>query len=81
VDKVKEQILRAREVETKQNSYWLGNIMARDEAGEDLGGLGGPYDEMVKSLTAAQLQAAAKLYFNTKNYARFVLLPEAAKPQ
>lgn len=80
VDKVKEQILRAREVETKQNSYWLGNIMARDEAGEDLGGLGAPYDEMVKKLTAADLQAAAKLYFNTKNYARFVLLPESTKP-
>jgi zinc protease len=80
VDKVKEQILRAREVETKQNSYWLGNIMARDEAGEDLGGLGAPYDEMVKKLTAADLQAAAKLYFNTKNYARFVLLPEVTKP-
>ena len=37
------------------------------------------YDEMVKSLTAAQLQEAARLYFDTKNYARFVLLPEAAK--
>jgi zinc protease len=81
VDKVKEQILRAREVETKQNSYWLGNIMARHEAGEDLGVLGAPYDEMVKKLTAADLQAAAKLYYNTKNYARFVLLPEAAKSQ
>jgi zinc protease len=77
VEKVKEQILRAREVESKQNSYWLGNIIARDEAGEDLGGLGSSYDDMVKALTAAQLQAAARLYFNTKNYARFVLLPES----
>jgi zinc protease len=80
VDKVKEQILRSREVETKQNAYWLSNIMARDESGEDLGGLGSPYDEMVKKLSAADLQAAAKLYFNTKNYARFVLLPETSKP-
>jgi zinc protease len=79
VDKVKEQILRSREVETKQNSYWLGNIMARDAAGEDLGGLTSIYDEMVKRLTPAQIQQAAKLYFNTTNYARFVLLPEAAK--
>jgi len=76
VDKVKEQILRSREVETKQNSYWVSNIGARDQAGEDIAGLGSQYDEMVKSLTAAQLQAAAKLYFNTANYARFVLLPE-----
>jgi zinc protease len=79
VEKVKEQILRAREVESRQNSYWLGNIMARDEAGEDLGGLGGQYDEMVKALTAAQLQQAARQYFNTANYAKFVLLPEETK--
>jgi len=80
VDKVKEQILRSREVETHQNNYWLGNIIARDEAGEDLGGLTSKYDEMVKSLTPAALQAAAKQYFNTANYARFVLLPETVKP-
>jgi zinc protease len=79
VDKVKEQILRSREVETRQNAYWLGNIIARDEAGEDLGGLTSKYDEMVKALTPAMLQAAAKQYFNTTNYARFVLLPEIPK--
>jgi len=79
VDKVKEQILRGREVETRQNAYWLGNIIARDEAGEDLGGLTSLYDEMVKKLTPAMLQAAAKQYFNTSNYARFVLLPEVTK--
>ena len=78
VDKVKEEILRAREVEVKTNAYWLGNIAARDQAGEDLGGLGPAYDEMVRRLTPAAIQQAAKTYFNTSNYARFVLLPEAA---
>ena len=78
VDKVKEEILRSREVEVKTNAYWLGNIAARDQAGEDLGGLGPSYDEMVKKLTPAMIQAAAKQYFNTSNYARFVLLPETA---
>jgi len=77
MEKVKEQIIRSREVEVKQNSYWLGNIMARDEAGEDLAGLTGQYDEMVRKLTPALIQATAKLYFNTGNYAQFVLLPEA----
>jgi zinc protease len=76
VDKVKEEILRAREVEVKTNAYWLGNIAARDQAGEDLAGLGAPYDEMVRKLTGADLQRAARLYFNIENYARFVLLPE-----
>ena len=76
VNKVKEEILRAREVEVKTNNYWLGNIAARDQAGEDLAGLGDSYDEMVRKLTAADLQRAARQYFNTSNYARFVLLPE-----
>jgi zinc protease len=78
LEKVKEQIIRSREVDVRQNSYWLGNILARDAAGEDLGGLAanGPYDEMVKKLTAADIKAAAKQYLDTANYARFVLLPE-----
>jgi zinc protease len=80
VDKVKEQLLRSREVDLKLNSYWSGNIGARDQAGEDLTGLGAPYDEMIKKLTPAQIQAAAKQYFDVSNYARFVLLPEGAKP-
>lgn len=78
VDKVKEEILRSREVEVKTNAYWLGNIAARDQAGEDLGGLGPAYDEMVKKLTPAMIQQAARKYFDTSNYARFVLLPEAS---
>lgn len=76
VDKVKEQILRLREVNTKTNEYWSGNLVARDRAGEDVGGLGTPYDAMVTRLTAAQLQDAARKYLNTANYAKFILLPE-----
>ena len=76
VDKVKEEILRSHEVDVKTNSYWVSNIAARDQAGEDLGGLGTPYDDMVKALTPAMIQQAARTYFNTANYARFVLLPE-----
>lgn len=76
VDKVKEEILRAREVEVKTNAYWLGNIAARDQAGESLAGLGSAYDEMVRRLTPTAIQQAARTYFNTANYARFVLLPE-----
>jgi len=76
VDKVKEEILRSREVEVKTNAYWIGNIAARDQAGEDLAGLGPAYDEMVRKLTGQQLQQAARTYFNTSNYARFILLPE-----
>ncbi len=80
VDKVREQIVRSREVSLKQNGYWLATIMTREETGEDLPSALGAYDAMVKNLTAAQIQDAAKRYFNTQNYARFVLLPQASKP-
>jgi zinc protease len=76
VEKVKEQLIRARETQLKTNAYWAGNIAARDQAGEDLAGLLAPYDELIRQLTPAQIQQAARQYFNTKNYARFVLLPE-----
>lgn len=80
VEKAKEEFLRGHEVDVKQNAYWFGNIMARDQAGEDLAGLVGPYEGMIKSLTPAQIQDAAKKYFNMGNYARFELLPQTPTP-
>jgi zinc protease len=79
LDKVKEELLRAHEVEVKQNGFWTGNILARDAAGEDIAALGEGYAQLIKSVTPAQIQAAAKQYFDMKNHARFVLLPEAPK--
>jgi zinc protease len=76
VEKVREQISRAREVEVKTNSYWVGNMVARDRAGEDISGLGAAYDALLRGLTAAQMQDAAKRYLNTGQYMKFVLLPE-----
>ena len=80
VDKVREQIARAREVEIKTNEYWAPNIVARDRAGEDISGLGAPYDAFLKALTAAQLQEAAKKYLDTSHYMKFVLLPQTKVP-
>ena len=74
--KVREQIIRGREPTVKTNAYWTGNIAARDQNGEDIGGLLGAYDTAVKNLTAKQIQDAAKLYLDTKRYVKVVLLPE-----
>jgi zinc protease len=38
VNKVKEALIREREVSLKQNSFWLGNIIAREQSGEDITG-------------------------------------------
>ncbi len=78
VQKVKEQLLREHQVEVKQNGFWVGNIAARLHYGEDPAGLDSAYTAMIDALTGAQIQAAAKQYFNTGNYAKFVLVPEAA---
>jgi predicted Zn-dependent peptidase len=80
VEKVKEQLIRTRETDIKTNAYWAGNIAGRDQSGEDIAGLLEPYDRMIRNLTPAQIQQAARLYFDTKNYARFVLLPETIVP-
>ena len=76
VDKIRETMIRTRETSLKTNGYWVSNIAARDEAGEDLAGLLAAYDAMIRNLTPAQIQAAARLYLDKKNYARFLLLPE-----
>lgn len=79
VDKVKEELLRAHEVEVKQNAYWTGNILARDAAGENIAGLTTAYAQLIEAITPGEIRAAARQYFNVTNYARFVLLPEAGK--
>jgi len=80
VQKVKEQLIRGRETNLKTNAYWAGNIAARDQNGEDLAGLLTPYDDMIKNLTAKQIQDAAKLYLDPKSYVKIVLLPEGIRP-
>ncbi len=80
VEKVKEQLLREHQVEVKQNAFWVASVAARLHYGEDPAGLDSVYTAMIEALTGPQLQAAAQQYFNTKNYAKFVLLPEAKQP-
>lgn len=80
VDKVREQMIRTREESMKQNGFWMANIVSREQYEEDLAASLASYDAMVRALTPAQVQQAANAYLNMKNYARFVLLPEAPKP-
>lgn len=77
VARVREQILRAREVSLRENGYWLSGIVQRLQADEDIAGLLDPYDALVRRLDPAAIQAAARRYLDRANYARFVLLPES----
>jgi zinc protease len=77
VERVREQILRSREVNVRENGYWLSGIVQRLQSGEDLAGLLEPYDALVRQLTPASLRAAARRYLDPSSHVRFVLLPEA----
>ncbi len=79
VQKVREQQLRSFEVNQKENSYWLANLAGRIENGEDPRGLL-TYDQLIRGLTAEQLQRAAREFLDTTHYARFVLLPVRVQP-
>jgi zinc protease len=75
VQKVREQQLRALEVNRKENNYWLTNLSARLENEEDPRGLLA-YEGLIRGLTREQLHASARRYLEGANVARFVLLSE-----
>ena len=76
VQTVKEQMVRSREVDLRQNAFWLASIMLRDRAHEDLSDIVQASEHRIRSLRAQDLRDAALTYLNTQNYARFVLRPE-----
>jgi zinc protease len=80
VARIREQQLRGLEVNLKENGYWLLNLAARIESGEDPKGLLA-YPEFIRALTTEKLQAAAQKYFSDANRARFVLVPETSRTQ
>ena len=80
VARVREQQQRQLEVNLRENNYWLVNLAARVENGEDPRGLLG-YADLIRGLTKEKLQASAQKYFSGQNVARFVLLPERGPAQ
>lgn len=79
VERVREQQRRELEVSKKQNNWWVSALQSRIENGDDFSTVSVP-DALIAGLTADKIAAAAKLYLNEANRARFVLLPEAKKP-
>lgn len=78
VQKVREQQIRTQEVSLKENGYWLNNISARMQNGEDPRGLLTYEQDFIRKLTGEQIRDAARRFLNFERYARFVLLPERA---
>lgn len=73
--KIKETFKRQREVDMKENRFWLNTLSEYDKDNENaLDVLN--YDKVVDALTSDQMKALANQYFNMKNYAKFVLKPQ-----
>ena len=77
IDKVKEMRQRQREIDLKENSFWVGSLASLDFNGVDPRRLI-QYPALVDSLTAEAVQQAAQNYFNMDRYVRVVLYPEEA---
>ena len=74
LNKVKEGKKRKREMELKENGYWISELIWCDFHNIDpLSSL--QYDELVDSLSLNDVRRAAQKYFDMENYVRVVLLP------
>ncbi|HYV92125.1 MAG TPA: insulinase family protein [Chitinophagales bacterium] len=72
--KVKELTLKEREVQLKQNSFWLQAIQQSDMNKEDIREIN-DFTNQIQSLTSADFKRLAAKYFAGNNYAQFVLYP------
>jgi zinc protease len=75
VDKVKEIQRRSREVNLKENRFWLSQFRVAYANGENPEEILG-YNKLVDNLSVVAMQSAAKKYFDTSNMVKIVLFPE-----
>ena len=73
--KVQETQRREREIELKENEFWVGVIQYYDEYGKDINTLDN-YNKLIDALTPQKIQSAFKKYFGSGNQIELVLEPE-----
>ncbi|PBQ32572.1 peptidase M16 [Sphingobacteriaceae bacterium] len=73
--KIKETLLKEREVQLKENNFWLGYISSADIYNEQLSDID-QYNNWVNALKSDDFKRLANLYFNESSFKRFVLNPE-----
>lgn len=78
VEKVREMQRRQREVDLKENSFWLEAVQAAYVHGTDPRQIL-EYEGLVDGLSPAAVQAAARQYLDGENYVRVSLFPEAGE--
>ncbi|SVB34008.1 uncharacterized protein METZ01_LOCUS186862, partial [marine metagenome] len=75
VSKVQEKQKQSREVDLKENQFWLDKISACYFHGINPEKIL-DYDDLVNDLSVLRIQKAAKDYLNIENYVKVVLYPE-----
>lgn len=77
--KAKEQMIKHREANyTSSNAFWAGVIKAKYVYGTEIASMEA-YKNLVNSITAEDVKAAAKKYLSHDEYVKVTLLPETAK--
>ncbi len=75
IEKVRELQRRAWETALKENGFWLRQLVARDQHGEEYG-LILEHEERFDALSADIVRAAARRYLDSQNYVQITLVPE-----
>jgi len=75
IEKVTEQLRRQREVDLKENSWWLNELADAYYYGDDFK-VASDLDALAKRVTSAHIQAAAKRFFDPKRYVLGVMRPK-----
>jgi zinc protease len=76
VGKVKEQQLRQRETDLKENGFWLGELLEAARFNDDPTRLL-RYDDLVTKVTSRALRDAARTYLDPRRVVAGVLYPES----
>ncbi len=74
--KIRETTIRSRETDLKENGFWLGQLAAVDQNGDDPKVILDSSD-LLPLLTPERIKQAALRYLDRKNYVRVTLLPES----
>jgi zinc protease len=74
LNKVKETMIRERETQVKENTFWLSYLQNHYLYGSRILSLE-EYKDFVNSFTIKKIQAIAKRYLDTEDYVRVALTP------
>jgi zinc protease len=75
LNKVKETLIRERETNMKENSFWQQVLLNTYRQGDKLMTLE-EYKKLIQSIRPRDIQIIAQLYFNERNYVAGKLMPE-----